>query len=506
MSVERVDAVTQAAEEGTDEGFWLDALTPRQIVAELDKYIVGQDDAKKAVAIALRNRWRRQRVESELREEIVPNNLILIGPTGVGKTEIARRLARLAGAPFVKVEASKFTEVGYVGRDVESMVRDLVDVAVNMVRAEREDDVQEIAEARVEERILDLLLPAGKPTPIPTPIPTPTPTPTPTPSRTDGSETPHVFVAGPSGIEEHDGDADSIEGRRARTREKLRGLLEDGKLEDREVEVEISQSPSIDGMVVPMGGGEGMDYNFSEMLQEMLPKRTKRLNVSVAEARRILLGEELDQLVDMDEVIQEALIRAEDMGIVFLDEIDKVAGQRGGAGPDVSREGVQRDLLPLVEGSTVQTKYGLVRTDYMLFIAAGAFHVAKPSDLIPELQGRFPIRVELGSLGEEDFVRILTEPKNALIQQYQAMIETEGASLSFTSDGVEEVARIAQLLNDQMENIGARRLRTVMTTLLEDVLYGLPDDGAREVVVDRDYVRQGLDDIVEDQDLRRYLL
>jgi ATP-dependent HslUV protease ATP-binding subunit HslU len=490
-SLDGVDSPEASPDVQALETDWLDELTPRQITAELDKYIVGQDDAKKSVAIALRNRWRRQRVEPELRDEIVPNNLILIGPTGVGKTEIARRLARLAGAPFVKVEASKFTEVGYVGRDVESMVRDLVDVAVNMVRAEREDDVQEIAEARVEERILDLLLPAARTTP---------------PSNGSDAESPHVFVAGPGGVEAQDEDSDSIEHRRARTREKLRGLLDDGRLEDREVEVEISQGPSIDGMVVPMGGGEGMDYNFTEMLQDMLPKRTKRRSVSVAEARRILLGEELDRLVDMDEVIHEALIRAEDMGIIFLDEIDKVAGQRGGAGPDVSREGVQRDLLPLVEGSTVQTKYGLVRTDYMLFIAAGAFHVAKPSDLIPELQGRFPIRVELTSLGEEDFVRILTEPKNALIQQYQALIETEGASLAFTPDGVKEVARIAQLLNDQMENIGARRLRTVLTTLLEDVLYGLPDEGDRNLVVDEAFVRSGLESIVEDQDLRRYIL
>ena len=472
---------------------WLEDLTPRQIVAELDKYIVGQDDAKKAVAIALRNRWRRQRVDEELREEIVPNNLILIGPTGVGKTEIARRLARLSGAPFVKVEASKFTEVGYVGRDVESMIRDLIDVAVNMVRAEREDDVQEAAEENVEARILDLLLPVASKDTASKP-------------GTDENEATHFFVAGPTGVEEQVGAPDSLDAKRARTREKLCGLLDDGKLEDRQIEIEVTQTPSIEGMVVPMGGGEGMDYNFTEMLQEMLPKRTKKRTVSVAEARRILLGEELDRLVDMDGVVNEALIRAENMGIVFLDEIDKIAGARGGVGPDVSREGVQRDLLPLVEGSTAQTKYGLVRTDHMLFVAAGAFHVAKPSDLIPELQGRFPIRVELQSLGEEDFVRILTEPRNALIGQFQAMIATEGAEISFTEDGVKEIAHIAAELNDQMENIGARRLRTVMTTLLEDVLFGLPDEDIGKLVVDRDFVKKNLDSIVEDKELRRYIL
>ena len=479
---------------------WLDQLTPRQIVAELDKYIVGQDEAKKAVAIALRNRWRRQRVEEELRDEILPNNLILIGPTGVGKTEIARRLARLTGAPFVKVEASKYTEVGYVGRDVESMIRDLVDVAVNMVRAERENDVEELADARTEERILDLLLPTpgsnptvGRPTPL-----------------EGGEGRPHVFVVGKGGAEAKgvsDGDDEAIEARRMRTREKLRALLQDGKLEEREVEVEVSQTPSIEGMVLPMGGGvEGMDHNFTEMLQDMLPKRKKRRTVSVTEARRILVQDETDRLIDMDEVVNEALIRAEDMGIVFLDEIDKVVGERSGGGPDVSREGVQRDILPIVEGSTVQTKYGLVRTDHVLFVAAGAFHVSKPSDLIPELQGRFPIRVELKSLGEEDFVRILQEPKNALVHQYRALVETEGATLKFTSEGIEEVARLAAVLNDQMENIGARRLHTVLTTLLESVLYGLPEDDLREIVVDREFVRDNLSAIVDDADLRRYIL
>ena len=479
---------------------WLDQLTPRQIVAELDKYIVGQDEAKKAVAIALRNRWRRQRVEEELRDEILPNNLILIGPTGVGKTEIARRLARLAGAPFVKVEASKYTEVGYVGRDVESMIRDLVDVAVNMVRAEREDDVEELADARTEERLLDLLLPTPASSPsVARPVP-----------QEGGEGRPHVFVVGREGAEAKDvgGEADeAIEARRMRTREKLCTLLQDGRLEEREVEIEVSQTASIEGMVLPMGGGiEGMDHNFTEMLQEILPKRKKRRTVSISEARRILVQDEMDRLIDMDEVVNEALIRAEDMGIVFLDEIDKIAGERSGTGPDVSREGVQRDILPIVEGSTVQTKYGLVRTDHILFVAAGAFHVAKPSDLIPELQGRFPIRVELKSLGEEEFVRILQEPKNALVHQYRALVETEGATLDFTKEGIEEVARLAAVLNDQMENIGARRLHTVLTTLLESVLYGLPEDGLREIVVDRDFVRDNLSAIVEDADLRRYIL
>ena len=486
---------------------WLDELTPRQIVAELDKFIVGQDNAKKAVAIALRNRWRRQRVADDLREEIMPNNLILIGPTGVGKTEIARRLARLAGAPFVKVEASKFTEVGYVGRDVESMVRDLADVAVNMVRAEREDDVSEVAEARVEDRLLDLLLPVsaeaeeedkekdqevkqGQDDP-----------------SADGTH--QLFVAGPSGVEPRPAAASEVTdfpSRRARTREKLRKLLRDGKLEDREVEVEISQTANLEGMMVPMGGMEGMDHNFTEMLQDMLPRKTKRRKVTVAEARRILFQDELDRLVDMDEVVNEALERSEDMGMIFLDEIDKIAGERGGVGPDVSREGVQRDLLPIVEGSTVTTKYGVVRTDHVLFIAAGAFHVARPSDLIPELQGRFPIRVELTSLNEKDFVRILKEPENALLKQYAALVATEGAALEFQDDGVDEIARIAMQLNERMENIGARRLQTVMTTLLEETLFELPETGARTLRIDKEFVRQHLEAIVEDEDLRRYIL
>jgi ATP-dependent HslUV protease ATP-binding subunit HslU len=586
--------------QGTSSGAeWLDELTPRQIVKELDRYIIGQTEAKKAVAIALRNRWRRQRVDEELRDEIVPNNLILIGPTGVGKTEIARRLARLAGAPFVKVEASKFTEVGYVGRDVESMIRDLVDTAVNLVRSEREEEVEETAEEMAEERLLDLLLPpvgqggsgsgggrgsrggrrpgstgagarpgsAGADGPsdgpsVGTPLGRVETVKRRPPSDDEGSPASGtVFVAGPAGVQatettsasgdgasEDDGrpegspeatsgtphdatpgmesraaaddDSDApaqdatdapaqeeltLEERRARTREKLRKLLQDEKLEDRMVEIEVDQSPNLDGMMVPMGV-EGMDHNFTDMLQEMLPKRTKRRSVKVSEARRILIQEALDRLVDMDEVVNEALDRTEESGIVFLDEIDKVAGERGGAGPDVSREGVQRDLLPVVEGSNVQTKYGLVRTDHILFIAAGAFHVAKPSDLIPELQGRFPIRVELKSLDESDFVKILKEPQNALPHQYRALVETEGASLEFTDDGVAELARIAAGLNDRMENIGARRLQTVMTTLLESVLFDLPDEGERAIRVDGDYVRRELSSIVEDEDLRKYIL
>lgn len=475
--------------EGADH-VWLDELTPRQIVGELDKYIVGQADAKKAVAIVLRNRWRRQRVEEEMREEIAPNNLILIGPTGVGKTEIARRLARLAGAPFLKVEASKFTEVGYVGRDVESMIRDLVDISINLVRADREFEVQGLAESRVHERLLDLLLPVTNPERPPAAAP-----------QGDGSS---VFVAGPAGVEAQ--DPEGVQERRTRTREKLGTLLKDGKLEDREVEIEVTQSASIDGMMIPMGGGEGMDHNFTEMLQGMLPKKTKRRTVSVAEARRILLQDELDKLVDMDEVVHEALYRAEEMGIVFLDEIDKVASARGGQGPDVSREGVQRDLLPIVEGSTVATKYGLVRTDHILFIAAGAFHVAKPSDLIPELQGRFPIRVELQTLGEAEFIRILKEPKNALLEQYKALVATEGASIDFSDDGVEEIARIAMELNDRMENIGARRLRTVLTTVLEEVMFDLPETAGSSVMVDRAFVRTRLADLADDEDLSRYIL
>tara|TARA_B100000809_G_scaffold76897_1_gene74676 strand:- start:9314 stop:10795 length:1482 start_codon:yes stop_codon:yes gene_type:complete len=482
-------ATSTIMENESKDSMWLDELTPRQIVSELDKYIVGQDDAKKAVAIVLRNRWRRQQVEDEMRQEIAPSNMILIGTTGVGKTEIARRLARLANAPFLKVEASKFTEVGYVGRDVESMIRDLVDISVNLVRANREYEMQEVAEKRVDDRILDLLLPALNPDQA---------------EETNG-EGPHIFVAGPAGVSEEEGEG--IQDRRQRTREKLRQLLLDGKLDEREIEVDVSQSANIEGMMIPMGGaGEGLDHSFTEMLQDMLPKRTKSRVVTVAEARRILIQDELDKLVDMDEVVNEALYRAEEMGIVFLDEIDKVVGARSGQGPDVSREGVQRDLLPIVEGSTVTTKYGLVRTDHILFIAAGAFHVAKPSDLIPELQGRFPIRVELQTLVEKDFVRILKEPKNALLEQYRAMIETEGSSIEFSDDGVAEIAHIAMQLNDRMENIGARRLQTVMTTLLEDVLFKLPESGIESILVDQAFVQERLEKVATNEDLSRYIL
>jgi ATP-dependent HslUV protease ATP-binding subunit HslU len=416
----------------------------------------------------------------------------MIGPTGVGKTEIARRLARLAGAPFIKVEASKFTEVGYVGRDVESMVRDLVDVAINMVRTDREDDVQELAEGRVEDRLLDLLIP---------PLPEGG-APAPEPSETEKAR---VFVAGPGGVTAED---DRVKERRERTRDKFRQLLKDGKLEDRQVEVEVTQSLPLENMLIPMGGMDGgMDNNLMDMLQDVLPKKTKRRSVTVAEARRILLQDELDKLVNMDEVINEALDRVEEMGIIFLDEIDKIATDRGGApGPDVSREGVQRDLLPVVEGSTVQTKYGMVRTDHILFIAAGAFHVSKPSDLIPELQGRFPIRVELKALTEEDFIRILQEPKNALLTQYRALVAADGASLEFTDEGVREIARIAAQVNDRMENIGARRLHTVLTTLLEDILFELPEREQKTILIDGDTVRGRLKAIVEDEDLRKYIL
>jgi ATP-dependent HslUV protease ATP-binding subunit HslU len=475
-------------------------LTPRQVVEELDLYIIGQDEAKRAVAIALRNRWRRQNVESELRDEILPNNIVMIGPTGVGKTEIARRLARLAGAPFVKVEASKFTEVGYVGRDVESMIRDLVDIAVNMVRDEREEQCREPAADRVEERLLDLLLP---------PVAEPAEEERAAPEGKEGSG-PRTFLVGAAGearLEENEEPVEAPEplSRRRRTREKLRGLLREGKLDEREVEVEVTESP-LPAMDVGAVGMEGLDWNLGEMLQGMFPKRTRRRTMSVAEARRVLLAEELDRMIDMDEVVEEALWRAENAGIVFLDEVDKIAGGRGEGGPDISREGVQRDLLPIVEGSTVQTKYGMVATDHVLFVAAGAFHVSRPSDLIPELQGRFPIRVELRALDEDDFVRILSEPRNALLTQYEALVATEGAKLEFTADAVREIARIAADVNRRMENIGARRLHTVLTSLLDEVMFGLPESGAGTIRIDGAQVRARLARIVEDDDLRRYIL
>src|SRR6267378_3398831 len=485
---------------------WLEEMPPKKIVAELDRYIVGQEAAKKAVAIAVRNRWRRSQAPEEIRDEIMPNNIIMIGPTGVGKTEIARRLARLAGAPFLKVEASKFTEVGYVGRDVESMVRELVDVAINMVRTEREDDVYPKAEERAEDRLLDLLLP---PVPPPPPSPVPPPAPRPGDGTRETGETRPLFVVSSRGDvtpKVPEADAESQE-RRRRTREKLRQQLRDSKLEDRDVEVEVQQQtfPLLEYMQPPQGM-EGTDVNFTEMLQEMMPKKKKRRTVKVAEARRILIDEELKKLVDMDDVVNEALDRVENHGVIFIDEIDKIAGERNTAGPDVSREGVQRDLLPIVEGSTVQTRYGYVRTDHVLFIAAGAFHVSKPSDLIPELQGRFPIRVELSPLTEDDFVRIMTEPENALVKQYAALCAAEGATLEFKDDGIREVARIAAKANERMENIGARRLHTVMSTLLDEVLFSLPDFPEKHIVFDGQKVRDRLARIVDDEDLRRYIL
>ena len=444
----------------------MERLTPRQIVAELDKYIIGQHAAKRAVAIALRNRWRRQRLPAALRDEVAPKNIIMIGPTGVGKTEIARRLARLAEAPFIKVEASKYTEVGYVGRDVESMIRDLVELAVNMVRGEKTRTVEERAREMAEERLLDLLLP---------------------PARPGG------FGAAPES------------GAAQETREKLRARLRDGALDDRTVEIEVAQRtlPMIDLM-----GGHGMEEmqdNLKEMLGNLLPQRTRRRKVKVHEARRLLTQEEADKLVDKEEVTSEAVSRVENSGIVFLDEVDKIAG-REAHGPDVSREGVQRDLLPIVEGSTVSTKYGLVRTDHILFIAAGAFHVAKPSDLIPELQGRFPLRVELTSLTERDFVRILTEPENALTKQYTALLATEGVELAFTPDAVDEIARTATTVNEATENIGARRLYTIMERLLDEVSFEAPHMQGVRVEITAQQVRQQLTSIVTNQDLSRYIL
>jgi ATP-dependent HslUV protease ATP-binding subunit HslU len=437
----------------------LDELTPREIVRELDIYVIGQGDAKKAVAIALRNRIRRQKLEPEMADEVMPKNILMIGPTGVGKTELARRLAKLANSPFLKVEASKFTEVGYVGRDVESMIRDLLEIAIDMVREERLNEVGERAERNAEERVLDLLMP----------------------SQPEASESTD------------------------RTREKLRERLRAGKLDDRMVEVDVKErGPTFE--VTTAGGMEEMDVNIRDMLGGLLGNRTKKRKMRVGEALEYLVTEEEGKLVDMDQVTRVAIERVERSGIIFLDEIDKIAGREGGHGPDVSREGVQRDILPIVEGTTVNTRYGFVRTDHILFIAAGAFHVSKPSDMIPELQGRFPIRVELKSLTEGDFIRILKEPKNALIKQYQALLDTEGIKLTFTEDALEEIARFAARVNENTENIGARRLHTILEKLLEEVSFDGPDLKKKNVKVDAAYVRKQLADIVKDQDLSRYIL
>ncbi|MEM5787208.1 MAG: ATP-dependent protease ATPase subunit HslU [Syntrophobacteraceae bacterium] len=461
-------------------------LTPVEIVRELDKYIIGQKDAKRMVAIALRNRWRRQQVPEHLRDEIAPKNIIMIGPTGVGKTEIARRLARLAQSPFLKIEASKFTEVGYVGRDVESMIRDLMELAVSMVRSEELESVKIRAEEIAEEKLLDILLPPKRTTPEVREHPFPV--------ETDTGDT--ALVA----AKEEADQADT-------TREKLRKLLRQGSLDDRYVELDVPDRnfPMIE--IFAGAGMEEMDYNLRDMLGSMMPRRTKRRKVKIPEAREILVQEESQRLIDMDRVIKSAIERVEHSGIIFLDEIDKIAGRESsGRGPDVSREGVQRDLLPIVEGSTVTTKYGMVRTDHILFIASGAFHISKPSDLIPELQGRFPIRVELTSLSKDDFIRILKEPENALIVQYKALLETEEVELLFEEDAIDEIADIAYQVNSRTENIGARRLHTIMEKLLSDVSFDAPDLKGQNIRIDRQYVQNVLKEIIKDEDLSRYIL
>jgi ATP-dependent HslUV protease ATP-binding subunit HslU len=455
----------------------LDELTPREIVVELDKYVVGQHAAKRAVAIALRNRMRRQKLTPELAEEIIPKNIIMIGPTGVGKTEIARRLAKLANSPFLKVEASKFTEVGYVGRDVESMIRDLIEIAIEMVREEKLEDVADKAELNAEERLLDLLLPSANVGFRP---------------GDGGSAQPELLP--PS-------DASS-----GRTREKLRQQLREGKLDDRIVELEVREKSFPAFEIISNQGVEEMDVNIKDMLPNIFGSRSKKRKMKVSEAFDYLVQEEESRLIDMDQVTRIAVERAEQSGIIFIDEIDKIAGREGGHGPDVSREGVQRDILPIVEGTTVNTRYGMIRTDHILFIAAGAFHVSKPSDLIPELQGRFPIRVELQSLTIEDFIKILTEPKSSLTKQYMALLETEGVKLEFTQEALEEVARFAFRVNEGTENIGARRLHTIMERVLDQISFEAPDLKDKNVNVDADYVRKMLTDIVKDQDLSRYIL
>jgi ATP-dependent HslUV protease ATP-binding subunit HslU len=454
----------------------LDELTPRQIVAELDKYVIGQPEAKRSVAIALRNRMRRQKLPEELAEEILPKNIIMIGPTGVGKTEIARRLARLTNSPFLKVEASRFTEVGYVGRDVESMVRDLVEIAIEMVREEKVEEVAEKAEQNAEERLLDLLLP---------------------PPAAARQEKP------PSNDDEK---AAAATEHFQRTREKLRAQLREGKLDERPVEVEVRERSFPAFEVISNQGIEEMDINIKDILPGLFGQRSKKRRMHVAEAMDYLIQEEENKLVDMDQVTRTAVERAEQSGIIFIDEIDKIAGRERGHGPDVSREGVQRDILPIVEGTTVNTRYGMVRTDHVLFVAAGAFHVSKPSDLIPELQGRFPIRVELHSLTVEDFIRILKEPKGALVKQYAALLETEGIKLSFTDDALEQIASFAAAVNEQTENIGARRLHTIMEKLLDEISFEGPDLKKKNVRLDGAYVQKQLADIVKNQDLSRYIL
>src|SRR2546428_8535731 len=460
-----------------EERIALDELTPREIVSELDKYVVGQKAAKRALAIALRNRMRRQKQAPELAEEIIRKNSIMIGASGVGKTEIARRLAKLTNSPFLKVEASKFTEVGYVGRDVESMIRDLVEIAIDMVREEKLEDVSDKAELNAEERLLDLLLPPSSPS---------------RPAESGGG----VVIEGSTGLAES----------HSRTREKLRQQLREGKLDGRMVEIEVREKSFPSFEIISNQGVEEMDVNIKDMLPNIFGQRTKKRKMKVSEAFEYLIQEEEQRLIDMDQVTRTAVDRVEQSGIIFLDEIDKIAGREGGHGPDVSREGVQRDILPIVEGTTVNSRYGMVRTDHILFIAAGAFHVSKPSDLIPELQGRFPIRVELESLTVGDFRRILTEPKNALIKQYTALMETEGIKLVFTEDAIEAIASFAAQVNQSSENIGARRLHTIMEKLLEEISFEGPDLKKKSIKIDRAYVRAQLADIVKDQDLSRYIL
>lgn len=452
-----------------------DTLLPTTIVQELDRYIVGQKDAKKMVAIALRNRWRRQHVPAEMRDEIAPKNIIMIGPTGIGKTEIARRLAKLAQAPFIKVEASKYTEVGYVGRDVESIVRDIVEIAVKMVREEEEDKLLPKAEELTEERLLDLLLPIKKKLPNNKP---------------------------PEGEQKVLEVVEDVKS----TREKFRVMLRDGKFDNRYVEMDIQYMPMPVIEVFSGMGGEEMEFNLREMFETMLPKKTKKKKIKINEARELIMQQELEKLVDMDKVVRTAIKKVEESGIIFVDEIDKIASKESSYGPDVSREGVQRDLLPLIEGTTVMTKYGMVRTDHMLFIAAGAFHVSKPSDLIPEIQGRFPIRVELEPLTKEDFVRILTEPDNALTKQYIELLKTENVELVFTKDSIEKIAEIASISNERLENIGARRLHTVLERLLEDISFDTPKYKGGKITIDEKYVGEKLDPILKNEDLSKYIL